>query len=168
MLFRSLEINVVASIGLRHLIMFHKYIIRRMRYNFNMKTCRVCGLEKDINEFYKHPASKDGVAHRCKLCSKEQGRVSRLAWVKTAVGRKQERSKSQLKKRPYLVHRQEECRRCGFKPENSCRLTVDHIDRNRKNNDISNLQTLCHNCHNYKSWVEMVEPEQLKILNLIP
>lgn len=26
-------------------------------------------------------------------------------------------------------------------------LAVHHIDKNRKNNDLSNLSWLCHNCH---------------------
>jgi 5-methylcytosine-specific restriction endonuclease McrA len=30
-------------------------------------------------------------------------------------------------------------------------LSVDHKDGNRKNNDPSNLMTLCHNCHNIKT-----------------
>jgi len=32
-------------------------------------------------------------------------------------------------------------------------LDVDHIDGNKKNNDISNLMTLCANCHRYKTLV---------------
>lgn len=37
------------------------------------------------------------------------------------------------------------CTRCGISDERI--LLKHHIDRNRKNNDIKNLQTLCYNCH---------------------
>jgi predicted HNH restriction endonuclease len=39
------------------------------------------------------------------------------------------------------------CERCGFIPAHRCQLDVHHKDRNRSNNDISNLETLCANCH---------------------
>ncbi|OYW72998.1 MAG: hypothetical protein B7Z37_23290, partial [Verrucomicrobia bacterium 12-59-8] len=32
-------------------------------------------------------------------------------------------------------------------------LEVDHIDGNHKNNDPSNLWTLCANCHREKTWL---------------
>ena len=37
------------------------------------------------------------------------------------------------------------CSKCGF--TNVAALEVHHIDRNRDNNDISNLVVLCANCH---------------------
>jgi 5-methylcytosine-specific restriction endonuclease McrA len=30
-------------------------------------------------------------------------------------------------------------------------LDVDHIDGNRSNNELSNIQTLCANCHRLKT-----------------
>jgi hypothetical protein len=36
-------------------------------------------------------------------------------------------------------------------PEDDCQMTVDHIDGNRYNNEMSNWQTLCHNCHILKT-----------------
>ena len=39
------------------------------------------------------------------------------------------------------------CERCGFIADDPCQLDVHHIDRNNKNNNQSNLQTLCANCH---------------------
>ena len=133
-----------------------------------MKKCNTCSIYVDLSEFYKHPCTADGLANRCKDCVKMAAKESRAKWLSTAQGRSQVRSRSNLKKRPYLVHREDKCRRCGFIPENSCQLTVDHIDKNRKNNSIDNLQTLCHNCHNLKSWIEVVEPQRLSELNLIP
>lgn len=39
----------------------------------------------------------------------------------------------------------EKCNRCGF--NNKKALEVHHKDRNRKNNNIKNLEVLCANCH---------------------
>ena len=55
-------------------------------------------------------------------------------------------------KKPYLKHKKETCERCGFIPEHPSQLDVDHIDGNHKNNDFSNLQTLCANCHRLKTF----------------
>lgn len=37
------------------------------------------------------------------------------------------------------------CQECGYDNEHA--LEVHHIDKNRENNDISNLKVLCANCH---------------------
>jgi hypothetical protein len=54
---------------------------------------------------------------------------------------------------PWLFHKKDSCETCGFIPEHDCQLTVDHIDGNKYNNEISNYQTLCHNCHALKTMV---------------
>lgn len=51
----------------------------------------------------------------------------------------------------YRKHKKSKCEKCGFIPINTCQLDVDHIDGNHKNNDASNLQTLCANCHRLKT-----------------
>jgi len=43
------------------------------------------------------------------------------------------------------------CKRCGFIPEDSCQIDVDHIDGNHENNASENLQILCVNCHRIKT-----------------
>jgi len=50
------------------------------------------------------------------------------------------------------LHKKELCEKCGFMPEHSSQLDVDHIDGNKANNDISNLMTLCANCHRLKTY----------------
>lgn len=34
-----------------------------------MKLCKTCGKEKDVKQFHKRSASKDGLASKCKQCS---------------------------------------------------------------------------------------------------
>lgn len=55
------------------------------------------------------------------------------------------------------------CEFCGFKPVHSCQLDVDHIDGNRKNNDVENLQTLCANCHRLKTHLTGTQNEQMDL-----
>lgn len=51
----------------------------------------------------------------------------------------------------YRKHKKLACESCDFVAEHKCQLDVDHIDGNHKNNDVSNLQTLCANCHRLKT-----------------
>ena len=51
-------------------------------------------------------------------------------------------------------YRKDKCDKCGSKKQ----LEIDHIDRNRSNNEPSNLQTLCRPCHNIKT----IENEEYK------
>ena len=44
------------------------------------------------------------------------------------------------------------CEICGFIPEHSCQLDLDHIDGNSKNDVPENYQTLCANCHRLKTY----------------
>jgi hypothetical protein len=52
---------------------------------------------------------------------------------------------------PWKFHKKDYCETCGFEAVHECQLTIDHIDGNRYNNQISNWQTLCHNCHALKT-----------------
>ena len=51
----------------------------------------------------------------------------------------------------YVLNKKNYCEKCGFIPEHSCQLDVDHIDGNCINNKLENLQTLCANCHRLKT-----------------
>lgn len=56
--------------------------------------------------------------------------------------------------KPYRLHKNNECSICGFIPVHKCQLDVDHIDGNKQNNNINNLQTLCANCHRLKTHLQ--------------
>jgi len=53
----------------------------------------------------------------------------------------------------YHKHKKDYCEFCGFKALHAVQLDVDHIDGNHKNNNESNLMTLCANCHRLKTHV---------------
>jgi hypothetical protein len=96
--------------------------------------CQKCGLVK-IKPKYDGSGS-----FRCKV-----------GWKK---GAKKYRSKTRKRsERPYVKYKKDRCQNCGFIPVHSCQLDVDHIDGNNKNNEVSNLQTLCANCHRLKTYV---------------
>lgn len=45
-------------------------------------------------------------------------------------------------------------------------ITIDHIDRNRKNNTMENLQTLCQKCHGKKDHVWRSIPRTSKAIHV--
>lgn len=60
-----------------------------------MKICNTCGSEKDVKQFHKRSASKDGLASKCKSCQKlyDDSRLNdpkriaaRTAYAKTPNG----------------------------------------------------------------------------------
>lgn len=42
-----------------------------------MQVCRLCGIEKDYLDFYKHPTSKTGFDSKCKECTKSMVKANR-------------------------------------------------------------------------------------------
>ncbi|NJO48097.1 MAG: HNH endonuclease [Leptolyngbyaceae cyanobacterium RM2_2_4] len=88
---------------------------------------KVCSRCQKEGRFHKNKSRKDGLQSLCVKC--------------TGSGTN----------RAYSKYKKESCEKCGFVPVHPCQLDVDHIDENHKNNDISNLMTLCANCHRLKS-----------------
>lgn len=87
---------------------------------------------KNCDNLFEFKSNKKFCSRRCKGYSKD------------------ERIK---KKRPYRLFVSDKCVSCGFVPIHICQLDVDHIDGNKQNNNLSNLQTLCANCHRLKTYV---------------
>ena len=70
---------------------------------------------------------------------------------RSPASRKRSNRKKEIKRRPWLVWRKDNCERCGFIPVDACQLDVDHIDGDNSNNDPANYMTLCANCHRLKT-----------------
>lgn len=52
----------------------------------------------------------------------------------------------------YKYKKKKECENCQFVPIHGVQLEIDHIDGNKRNNSLDNLQTLCCNCHRLKTF----------------
>ena len=95
---------------------------------------------------------------KCKICgnpSATNGLVNGMRRYKSICSN----CRYQIERTGYAYgqHKKSSCEYCGFIPIHSCQLAVDHIDGNRKNNSISNLQTLCSNCHLLKTHLDRMK-----------
>lgn len=89
----------------------------------------------------------------CKICNKRRA-VKRSARCYKCKAKGQRYTEKQRRRNsPYRVHLKDKCEKCGFIPEHICQLDVDHIDGDRSNSELSNLQTLCANCHRLKTYL---------------
>ena len=60
------------------------------------------------------------------------------------------------------------CRICGCSQlENGKQLDCHHIDYDKKNNDMSNLITLCHSCHTKTNWQRKIWKEYFNNVKLV-
>jgi len=87
----------------------------------------------------------------CKICGK---RPVVFKGRKASGGQKWGAICRTCKDKPWALKKKNVCEYCGFTPLHSCQLDVHHIDRNKSNNDDSNLMTLCANCHRLITYLE--------------
>ena len=95
--------------------------------------------------FYRLPSklkSKSGLYFCCRACKDESQHMGGVAEVIPTHYGISHRAYRCLALR-YLPHI---CNRCGY-DKNELALIVHHIDRNRHNNDLSNLEIVSANCH---------------------
>lgn len=112
--------------------------------------CAVCG-PVDI---WVKPDGKRG----CKIQRKEAVRRYRdnsgiyRAGKKSGWGKKWKKAKHRRFAKPG-------CERCGFIPRHMCQMDVHHKDRNHKNNNPDNLETLCALCHRLEHLPDQVKKD---------
>ena len=146
-----------------------------------MKLCRKCQIEKSTSEFYRHIKTSDGLWPECKACNIARSRkwialnrerkraFDRKSWSK----HREERIlglKRSYDNREYGGNRErviqrdgEACVKCGMTREDhrqrwNADINVDHISRDRSDNTMKNLQTLCLFCHGKKDNGSIVKP----------
>lgn len=113
------------------------------------KICKICKLSKSISMFYKNKGSKFGVLSECKDCQRPSKKIRRFQHLsKTRFGGN---------RLDVLERDNWSCVKCGMGNEEHLEryhktITIDHIDgrgscSKEKNNNMSNLQTLCLSCH---------------------
>ena len=102
--------------------------------------CEICGKET-YKQLRKLEKSKSGKFFCSKSCQ--------TTWRNSKfIGSKHANWKSGLFAYRSVLKRHKIPQVCGLcKMVDSRVLAVHHIDRNRLNNDLSNLAWLCHNCH---------------------
>lgn len=98
-----------------------------------------------VSNFHKNKHHKDGLTSQCKHCKSEKEKL------RYQDPKNQEYNSKRIHGKVYRQYKKDTCECCGFIPQDMCQLDVDHIDGNKLNNEVSNLQTLCANCHRLKT-----------------
>jgi hypothetical protein len=87
-----------------------------------------------------------------KTCSRSCSNTHR-AGIKYKIGRPKDNATTFRRiKIKLMTERGAQCERCGYSKQEI--LHVHHRDRNRNNNDFSNLEIVCPNCHYEEHYLE--------------
>jgi 5-methylcytosine-specific restriction endonuclease McrA len=123
--------------------------------NCSRSDCQEQNPQPETN-FVRHKRLRSGRKSECKSCTKRY--MQQRYWSDPERFRKVSRDynennpdKVRLHRNPLYAHKAPHCASCGFVALDPCQLDLDHIDGNNKNNELSNLQTLCANCHRLKT-----------------
>jgi hypothetical protein len=97
-----------------------------------MKKCFKCGIEKDLDEFYKHPEMPDGHVNKCKECNKKDNNQNRQ--VKVEYYREYDRKRANL---PHRVKARE-----AYSKTDECIISSNAAKKRwNQNNKLKRLAT---------------------------
>lgn len=106
----------------------------RIKYRQVVKDCPVCG--RIFHTAEDSPREKTVCSYGCSNTYNRSGSSN-----------PNYKDGSKTKYREYaLLHKPNLCNRCGWDVSVKV-LEVHHIDRDRSNNELQNLEVLCRNCH---------------------
>lgn len=103
--------------------------------------------QKNRESYARHREDRVERARKYREENPEKARESALRSQARPEARAAKRAYMIEYLRPYRKYVKDACERCGWEAEESRQLDVHHRDGNRKNNDPSNLETLCPPCH---------------------
>jgi 5-methylcytosine-specific restriction endonuclease McrA len=104
--------------------------------------CSNCGVVKIRRRF----TGKE--TFRCINKAREDQKSYMLKYNQTPRGKEVARANNgKWRKNRYRKHCKMVCEKCGFQATSIQQMDIHHKDRNRTNNSIENLESLCSNCH---------------------
>ncbi len=125
-------------------IFCNRECLRQSKYVGKKYNCATCN-----KETYRSPSelkSKSGKYFCSKHCSVKNRN-------KSLVGPRNKLWKNKSYRGLALFDLPNKCNRCNYEQYKEI-LIVHHIDRNRRNNNIKNLEILCPNCHAIEHYVK--------------
>lgn len=112
--------------------------------------CAYCKVKFYKNESKKRN-SKSGLYFCCAEHKSLCQRVGGIKEIMPAHYGAGTGNSSKLYRPKVFAQKDPTCERCGFN-HNIASIVIHHKDRNRDNNDLSNLEVLCANCHAIEHW----------------
>lgn len=106
-------------------------------------------------EFYKNTSKQTGSKSQLYFCCRgHKDEAQRIGGIEAIQPDHYGRISENTYRRIAFAIKPKKCERCGYAAHEAA-IVVHHIDRNRSNNDISNLEILCANCHAIEHYGEM-------------
>ena len=112
--------------------------------SFTERTSRVVACSYCGAEFYRRPSKIQELNFCSRICKDSAQRISSGERFSSLRPEHYDQGTYNYREIAYR-NNDSVCNRCGF--SNKLALVVHHVDRNRSNNTINNLEILCANCH---------------------